>query len=81
MEFEDDWEDEFEQEIVVPERDANQIEEIVDEDEDNNFQTFTGTYRDLKEDEKLEYFNEAYQLFHKASSEWPCLSVDFVANF
>lgn len=39
-----------------------------------------GTRKDLNEGEELEYFNEAYQMFHKASTEWPCLSVDFLAN-
>lgn len=78
MEFEDEWEDEYEQELIQ-ERDE-ETEEIYDEDDAQNVQAFTGTKKDLEEGEKLEVFNEAYQMFHKVSSEWPCLSIDFIAN-
>ena len=30
----------------------------------------------LKEDEELEFDNEAYQMLHRAQVEWPCLSLD-----
>jgi hypothetical protein len=34
----------------------------------------------LKEDEELEFDNEAYQMLHRAHAEWPCLSCDVLVN-
>jgi ribosome assembly protein RRB1 len=32
----------------------------------------------LKEDEALDYDNEAYEMMHRATAEWPCLTIDFI---
>lgn len=34
----------------------------------------------LKEDEELEFANEAYQMLHRSFVEWPCLSIDVLVN-
>lgn len=37
-----------------------------------------GTEKDLQEGEELDYDNRAYEMFHRANVEWPCLSIDFL---
>jgi len=39
---------------------------------------WVGTNKDLKKDEELVFDNRAYEMFHRATMEWPCLSCDFV---
>jgi hypothetical protein len=35
-----------------------------------------GDHRRLKPGEELEFDSDAYQLFHRSSVEWSCLSID-----
>lgn len=39
-----------------------------------------GTEKQLEEDEVLDYDNRAYEMLHRANTEWPCLSCDFVTG-
>lgn len=32
----------------------------------------------IKDDEKLDFDNEAYEMLHRAKIEWPCMSIDFI---
>jgi len=32
----------------------------------------------MKDDEKLDFDNEAYEMLHRSKVEWPCMSIDFV---
>lgn len=32
----------------------------------------------LKEDEQLDFDNQAYEMLHRARVEWPCMSIDFI---
>lgn len=41
---------------------------------------FMGTEKQLEEDEILDYDNTAYEMLHRANTEWPCLSCDFVTG-
>ncbi len=41
-------------------------------------EAFTSNAKDLKEGEYLEFDNAAYQMLHRATTEWPCLSVEFL---
>lgn len=43
-----------------------------------NAEVFLGTNKDLKEGEVLEYDNDAYELYHRITTEWPCLSFDLL---
>ena len=37
-----------------------------------------GTYKDLKKGEFLDYDNRAYNMLHRTTTEWPCLSCDIL---
>ncbi|EAS04841.1 histone-binding protein RBBP4 or subunit C of Caf1 complex protein (macronuclear) [Tetrahymena thermophila SB210] len=41
---------------------------------------FMGTEKNLEEDEILDFDNKAYEMLHRANTEWPCLSCDFVTG-
>ena len=43
-------------------------------------EAFLGTRGDLKEGEELEVDNHAYEFLHRASTEWPCLTFDFLVS-
>ena len=77
MEFEDDWEDVYEEEIIEKPKENDQN---FQEEEDENFNAFLGTRKDLKKDQQLQMSNEAYKMFHSAATEWPCLSFDVLIN-
>lgn len=67
-EYEDEWEEE---EVVEEENLKEQKPKIV---------PFLGKKSDLKENEQLEFANNAYVMFYQANTEWPCLSFDFVLD-
>jgi len=39
---------------------------------------YLGTTKNLKEGEFLDFDNQAYDLFHRARTPWPCLSLDII---
>jgi ribosome assembly protein RRB1 len=41
---------------------------------------WTGDPRKLKQDEILDFENEAYDFFYRTSVEWPCLSLDLLST-
>jgi ribosome assembly protein RRB1 len=43
-------------------------------------EVWVGDSRQLKQDEVLDFENEAYELFYRSSVEWPCLSLDTVTG-
>ena len=68
--FEDEYEDIYEEErLINTEKQTQKIEKIV---------PYMGTRNDLPENQILEFSNSGYVMYHRASTEWPCLSVDFV---
>ena len=68
--YEDEYEDTFEQERVYePEKQTQGIQNIV---------PYMGTRGDLPEGQHLEFSNSGYVMYHRAQTEWPCLSVDFI---
>ena len=80
-EFEDEWEDEqveeentedgmITEEGFVPGEKAKKA----------NIVPFVGRKEELAKGEVLEYSNSAYKMFHRASTEWPCLSIDFLVD-
>ncbi len=82
MHFEDQWEDEWEDEVVEDftnnyKVENNKVKEIKKKE---NFTPFLGKKSDLKSNQQLDYSNKAYKMFHRASTEWPCLSIDFIAD-
>lgn len=88
MDYEDSYEDEWEEEDIIPETEDNhengmEIEESQprhQKKEKNVLVPFLGNNKELAEDEVLEIDNSAYKMFHRCSTEWPCLSVDFIDN-
>lgn len=90
MEFEDEYEDEWEDEEMIEE---NEDDEDFDEENDQGQQDpnkmkqmkdmvipFLGNKGDLKEGEVLECSLDAYKMLHQFTSEWPCLSFDFIVD-
>lgn len=71
---EENWESESDENI-------NEDEQFDEEDPDVPKEIFIGTKRDLQEGETLEIVNEAYWMYHKGITEWPCLSIDFLNNY
>jgi ribosome assembly protein RRB1 len=70
LEFEDDYEDLYEEEqIIDTQKQMQTIEKVV---------PFMGTNKQLQDNQKLEFSNSGYVMYHRASTEWPCLSVDFL---
>lgn len=70
LEYEDEYEDLYEQETFIDtQKQAQSIEQVV---------PFLGTNKNLQDNQKLEFSNIGYVLYHRASTEWPCLSVDFL---
>jgi ribosome assembly protein RRB1 len=41
---------------------------------------FMGNETQIKKDEYLDFENGAYQMLHRANTEWPCLSCDFLSG-
>lgn len=85
MEFSDSYEDEWEEEDVVPEEESQAME--VEGDSQSGagrskdvVVPFLGNNKELNEGEVLQVNNAAYKMFHRCSTEWPCLSVDFIAD-
>ena len=48
------------------------------EEEEPEKDIWVGDSRQLKQDEVLDFENEAYELFYRSSVEWPCLSLDIL---
>ena len=50
--------------------------------EESNFISvpFIGTDKNLGQDEYLDYDNSAYNMLHRANTEWPCLSIDWLSG-
>jgi len=46
---------------------------------DKEIKPFTGNAKSLGKNETLDFDNRAYETFHRATTEWPCLSYDFFA--
>lgn len=68
--FEDDYEDIYEEErLINTEKQAQTIENVV---------PYMGTRGNLADNQFLEFSNSGYVMYHRASTEWPCLSVDFL---
>jgi len=84
MEFSDSFEDEWEEEDVVPEEESHGMELESDlgqsSKKKNVVVPFLGNNKELNEGEVLEVDNSAYKMFHRCSTEWPCLSIDFIAD-
>lgn len=83
VEFSDSYEDEWEEEDVVAEEEEGgmEIEEAEGGKKKKNVVVpFLGNKGELKEGEVLEFDNSAYKMFHRCSTEWPCLSIDFIAD-
>ena len=86
MEFSDSYEDEWEEEEVVDEQENEEME-IENQSETNKpppkkqiVVPFLGNKAELANGEVLEVDNSAYKMFHRCSTEWPCLSIDFIAE-
>lgn len=83
-EFEDEWEDEIIEEYDEEEEDGMITEDgefvPVSKPKKSNVIPFVGRKEDIAQGEILEYSNSAYKMFHRASTEWPCLSVDFIID-
>ena len=52
-----------------------QIEEV-----EEKMEVFTGTRKNLKKGEVLDFDNSAYDMLHRLNIEWPSLSIDFVCK-
>lgn len=39
---------------------------------------YTGTGQDLDKDEYLDFENKAYEMLHRATTEWPCMTIDWL---
>lgn len=83
-EFEDEWEDE-----IIEEGEEDDDEGMITEEGDyvpiskpkkSNIVPFVGRKEELAQGEVLEHSNSAYKMFHRASTEWPCLSIDFLVD-
>lgn len=84
VDYSDSYEDEWEEEDVVPENEAGGME-IEDphnhqKKSKNVVVPFLGNKNELNDGEVLEVDNSAYKMFHRCSTEWPCLSIDFIAD-
>lgn len=85
IDFSDSYEDEWEEEEVAPhseKEDQMELEETSQKSTKTRNLTvpFLGNNKELAEGEVLEVDNSAYKMFHRCSTEWPCLSVDFIAE-
>jgi ribosome assembly protein RRB1 len=45
---------------------------------DESLKPFMGSIRDVKPGETLEFDNHAYDMLHRAQTDWPCLSLDII---
>lgn len=70
-EYDDEYEDIYEEENYI-ENSGEQEQSI------KNIVPFMGTRNDLPEGQILEFSNSGYVMYHRATTEWPCLSVDFL---
>lgn len=95
LKFEDEFEDEFEKEIMEDEDaedNSSDFESVEEEDGQKKLykkeprlkeapvKPFLGTEKHLQTDEYLDYDNTAYTMLHRADSEWPCLSFDWLSG-
>ena len=39
---------------------------------------YVGTGKDLAQDEQLDFENCTYEMLHRSTTEWPCMSIDFL---
>ena len=39
-----------------------------------------GNEKHISKDEYLDFENGAYKMLHRANTEWPCLSCDFISG-
>lgn len=80
-EFVEEFEDEWEDEVIEEGNDEGMITEDDDfEKQHDKVVPFMGKKDELAQGEMLDYSNSAYKMFHRASTEWPCLSIDFIAD-
>ena len=70
MEWEDEYEDIYEEEKT--------IKTSMKKGKVQNIVPFMGTRNDLTEGQVMEFSNIGYTMYHRAMTEWPCLSVDFL---
>jgi ribosome assembly protein RRB1 len=80
----DEWEDVDEdqpKEIVIDAPDEDMEEEKVEAgtQERKQKEVYLGN-QDLKKDEELVFDNSAYEMLHRATVEWPSLSIDILQN-
>lgn len=70
IDYEDEYEDIYEDEkyIDTSKQNPDEVE----------YNPFMGTRNDLPQGQYLEFSNRGYMAFHRAHTEWPCLSVDFL---
>lgn len=97
--FEDEYDDEFEQEIVdvdqadgddnsddfeSVEEEINEVKKkvLVQKEKKKEIEAlpFIGNEKQLQKDEYLDYDNSAYTMLHRANTEWPCLSFDWLRS-
>ena len=89
LHFEDDFEDEFQEEVVVDnqadwedvpeETTEDRDEEMKDEEEKAQTETYLGGPQ-VPEGQELVYENSAYEMIHRATCEWPALSIDWLLD-
>lgn len=70
MKYEDEFEDIYEDEKYIDTTEQNP--------EKQDYDAFLGCRTDLPQGQYLEFSNSGYMMFHRASTEWPCLSADFI---
>jgi len=76
LEYQDAFDDEFIEEVIVPE------DEVMDDEEgqDKNARVWRAGIDPIGEDEVLDYEPSAYTMYHKLRVEWPCLSMDILRD-
>lgn len=79
IDCEDPFEDEIEEEVIV--QDDDDVDDAMEEDEDEGpTKVWRPNVDQLEEGETLDYDSNAYDLFHVLNADWPCLSLDIVAD-
>lgn len=54
--------------------------EDIEKHQDKDIVPFMGNETNINKDEYLDFENGAYQMLHRANTEWPCLSCDFLSG-
>lgn len=86
IDFSDSYEDEWDEEDIIEENETETEMELETHSQKSSTKPknlvvpFLGNDKELKEGEVLEVDNSAYKMFHRCSTEWPCLSVDFIVD-